>query len=263
MRHGGRWVVALGVLAAAATAGVATVLDSLDSPGPQPEGLASDGTHLWVADFVTGLIYRVDTSLHTVVQTYAAPGPNPEGLAWDGTHLWCADWTTRKIYRLSVGESELGIDRELPTPMPGDVVPHPVGLTWDGESLWLTTWQPYYLFRLNPETGDTLRARRMEGLYPVVAPSPEDLAWDGSHLWITDWYTGEIHRIEPDSLVVTRTIASGGPRSVGLAFHLGYLWNGDTEETSLYRLDVTDGTVPVIPTTWGRVKRLGLAHSPR
>ena len=257
----GRWLMTAGILVTAAAIGVAAVLDTLDAPGPQPEGLASDGTHLWVADFVTGLIYRMDTVAGTVVQTYSAPGPRPEGLAWDGTHLWCADWSTKRIYRLSVGESELEIVHELPTPTPGDIVPKPVGLAWDGEALWLTTWQPFYLFRVDPETGQTLRCRRVQGLYPARDARPEDLTWDGSHLWITDWYTKEIHRVDPDSLVVTRTVPSGGPRSVGLAFHLGHLWNGDTDEGTLYRLDVTDGTVPVLPTTWGRIKQLGLGDS--
>lgn len=233
-------------------------LERLDAPGPQPEGITSDGVHLWVADFQTGRIYRMDTQTGEVVASYPAPGPRPEGLAWDGTHLWNGDWETRLIYRLAVSDSELVIDRELPTPGGG----RPVGLTWDGEALWLTTWSPFYLFRLDPVTGDTLRSRSLQDsddlLYPAVSARPEDLAWDGSQLWITDWFTREVHRVHPESLTVTRTLGSGGPRSVGLAFHFGYLWNGDTGDggvaPALYKLDVTDATVPVRPTTWGSLK---------
>jgi sugar lactone lactonase YvrE len=248
------------------TAG-AIYLERLDAPGPQPEGIASDGVHLWVADFQTARIYRMDTKTGEVVTSYPSPGPHPEGLAWDGTHLWHCDWDTRMIYRLSVSDQALTVEREFPAPMfenpLGELIPaRPVGLAWDGEALWLTTWQPFYLFRLDPVTGDTLKSRSLQDptdpLYPAVSARPEDLAWDGSQLWITDWFTREIHRIHPDSLVVTRTLDSGGPRSVGLTFHFGYLWNGDTGDggaaPALYRLDVTDGTVPVIPTTWGWLK---------
>jgi sugar lactone lactonase YvrE len=266
----GWWAVcALSIAMVAAALAWAMVLERIDAPGPQPEGLASDGTHLWVADFQSGLIYRVDTGAKTVIAAYEAPGPSPEGLAWDGTHLWHCDWDTRMIYRLSVSDSALTVDREFPAPLlltPGGQLnqPRPIGLAWDGAALWLTTWRPFYLVRIDPVSGAVLRSRPFNDpfpLYPTLGPAPEDLAWDGSHLWITDWWTKEIHRLDPASLVVTRTIASGGPKSVGLAFHLGDLWNGDTGMNAvapaLYRLDPSDQS-PVLRTTWGRLKRLGL-----
>jgi sugar lactone lactonase YvrE len=236
----------------------AVYLERLDAPGPQPEGIASDGVHLWVADFQTARIYRMDTQTGEVVTSYPAPGPRPEGLAWDGTHLWHCDWETRLIYRLAVSDSELTIDRTLPTPEGA----RPVGLTWDGEALWLTTWQPFYLHRLDPVSGSILQSRSLQDsddpLYPTASARPEDLAWDGTQLWITDWFTREVHRVHPESLVVTRTLGSGGPRSVGLAFHFGHLYNGDTGgggvAPALYKLDVTDDTVPVRATTWGSLK---------
>jgi streptogramin lyase len=250
-------------LAAGATVAVLAlaplvVLDRMDAPGPQPEGLASDGTHLWVADFQTGLLYEIDTASKTVVRTFDAPGPRPEGLAWDGSRLWCADWEDKKIYLLSVSDTVLVAEREFPSPMGS----RPVGLAWDGEALWLTTWSPFYLFRLDPVTGDTLRSRLLypaEPLYPTLTPQPEDLAWDGTHLWLTDWGTRQIYRVDPDSLVVTETHRSGGPASVGLAFHQGYMWNGDTGERSvtpaLYQLDIRGPVRVVERVTWGGLKR--------
>jgi len=249
--------MAIGVLAFADI----VVSDRMDAPGPQPEGLASDGTHLWVADFITARLYRIDTETKTVVQEYVAPGPRPEGLTWDGSRLWCADWTNKKIYRLEVGETTLVVDREFPVPAEaGDA--KPVGLAWDGEALWLTTWTPYYLFRVDPISGQALVTRMLqapaEPLYPTAGPAPEDLAWDGTHLWITDWYTRKVYRVDPVTLTVTETRDSGGPRSVGLAFHKGYLWNGDTGSTgvdpALYQLDIA-GPMPVQAATWGALKR--------
>lgn len=272
MKRIGRRRMTAGVASIAMAAAVlawATVLDRIDAPGPQPEGMASDGTHLWVADFQTGLIYRMDTATKTVIASYDAPGPDPEGLAWDGTHLWHCDWDTRMIYRLAVSDTALTVEREFPAPMlqdPGGQTrqPRPIGLAWDGSALWLTTWRPFYLLRIDPASGAVLRSRPFNDpfpLYPTRGEAPEDLAWDGTHLWITDWYTREIHRLDPDSLVVTKTISSGGPRSVGLTFHFGDLWNGDTglfsDTPALYRLDA-NAPSPVLRTTWGRLKLLGL-----
>ena len=241
-------VVLLGLAAGARGA------DRIDSPGPQPEGLGSDGTYLYVTDFTTNRVYRFDTDSGDLVSSYPTPGTGPEGLTWDGSHLWTGSWYSRQIYRMAVGDSALTVVQQFAAPLGA----RPVGLAWDGEALWLTTWTPYYLHRLDPATGAATFSRDLdaEPLYPAVSPRPEDLAWDGSQLWITDWFTGEIHRFHPDTLVVNRTLESPGPSSVGLAFHQGYLWNGDTTLDALFRLDITDGSVAVRRVTWGGLKRL-------
>jgi len=237
------------------------VLRRLDAPGPQPEGLASDGVHLWVADFLSGRLYAVETGTGETVGDFAAPAAHPEGLTWDGTHLWCADWDSSRIYRLAVGESTLTVERTLPVPFPAEGA-NPVGLAWDGSALWLTTWRPFYLLRLDPVSGAVLASRNLQSprLYPPpeCCPfllEPEDLAFDGEQLWLTDWDTGLLYRVHPESLEVTETRPAGGTKSVGLAFHGGHLWNGDTEAPpSLFELDVS-GPVPTLPWTWGRLKR--------
>lgn len=254
-------LTAAGLLLAA---GTNDVIRRLDAPGPQPEGLASDGVHLWVADYETGRLYTVETGTGAVARDFEAPGAHPEGLTWDGTHLWCADWDSSAIFRLAVGESTLTVTRRIPVPPPAAGA-NPVGLAWDGSALWLTTWRPFYLLRLDPETGTVLRSRNLQEsprLYPpppgTQSLAPEDLAWDGAQLWITDWDTGLVYRVDPDSLGVTETRPAGGMGSVGLAFHGGHLWNGDTESpTSLYELDI-QGPVPVLRRSWGSLKGMFL-----
>jgi len=232
--------------------GSASYLDRIPAPGPKPEGLASDGTSLWLADFDTNRIYRIDPLHPETVVSFPAPGAGPEGLAWDGTHLWAGSWYARKIYRLAVSDTALTVVRSFDPPSGA----RPVGLAWDGTQLWHTTWNPKALHRLDPMTGEVLFTRAIPGdpaLYPAGSGvyGPEDLAWDGTGLWITDWYGGKVFRLDPQTLAITHTVPSGGRRSVGLAFHQGFLWNGDTEEAALFRLDVT----PVEPMSWGRVKR--------
>ena len=247
------------ILAAAAVFAAGTWLDRIPSPGPQPEGMASDGTYLYVADFLDASISRIDPAAPAAAVSFRSPGPHPEGLAWDGTHLWSADWETRRIYRHQVSDTALTVDFFFDAPRP-ETSTRPVGLTWDGSALWLTTWYPGMLYRLDPATGAVLVSRRVEDLYPrdpepiSYSYAPEDLAWDGTHLWVTDWYTPKIFRIEPTTFEVASTTPSPARGSVGLAFHRGYLWNGSTEERALYRLEVTDGT-PTRRVTWGRLKQ--------
>jgi sugar lactone lactonase YvrE len=189
--------------------------------------------------------------------SYPAPGPHPEGLAWDGTHLWSADWETRKIYRHAVTDSGITVVGFFDAPRPESGT-RPVGLTWDGSALWLTTWYPVMLYRLDPMDGAVLYSRSVVGLYALppfpTSYAPEDLAWDGSHLWLTDWFTPRIFELDPTTLAVLDSLDCPGHASVGLTFHQGHLWNGDTGDRALYRLEVTGGT-PTRPITWGRLKR--------
>ncbi len=248
----------LGVVTATALVlGMGLWLDRIPSPGPQPEGIASDGTFIWVADFIDGTISRIDPAAPDRPLVFASPGPHPEGLTWDGSHLWSADWETRRIYRHAVSDTAIPVVSSFDSPRPESWT-RPVGLTWDGSALWLTTWYPFMLYRLDPTDGHVLASRDIAGLYPPLPPfgtyAPEDLAWDGAHLWITDWYTAGIHRFDPVTYELLESVDSPGPRSVGLTFHLGFLWNGDTEEQALYRLEVTGGTA-TRRVTWGGLKR--------
>lgn len=244
-------VLALVLAAALFAAGV--WLERIPSPGPQPEGIASDGTYIYVADFLDATISRVDPAAPSATVEFPSPGPHPEGLAWDGTYLWSADWETRRIYRHQVSDTALSVVFSFDAPRPQSTT-RPVGLTWDGTALWLTTWYPFMLYRLDPASGAVLFSRSVTGLYPPnVNYAPEDLAWGGTHLWITDWYSGKIYELDPTTFELLQTIPSPGPNSVGLTFHRSSLWNGDTEEDALFRLEITDGT-PTRRLTWGQLK---------
>lgn len=76
-----------------------TVVDSIQTIGLQPQGIAWDGQYLYYAMDLNGsepnqnLIYVVNPITHDTVRTIPMPEPpnvdsNPRGLAWDGRYLW-------------------------------------------------------------------------------------------------------------------------------------------------------------------------------
>ena len=111
------------------------VIDSFDSPGSAPRGLAFDGTYLWNADSSNDKIYKLDTS-GNVINSFDSPGFAPDGLAFDGTYLWNADrwsdpnWMREggKIYKLDTSGNVINSFDP-----PGTI---PRGLAFDGTYLW-------------------------------------------------------------------------------------------------------------------------------
>ena len=87
----GASVALCGLFSAAVPLWAATgdVISSFSAPGTAPQGLAWDGTNLWLADKTTDLIYELTTT-GTVLSTFAAPCGNPTGLTFDGTNFWVA-----------------------------------------------------------------------------------------------------------------------------------------------------------------------------
>jgi YVTN family beta-propeller protein len=58
--------------------------------GESPEGVSSDGTHVWVANFDDGTVTELDASDGSVVQTVTCEG-DPLSISSDGTHVWTSD----------------------------------------------------------------------------------------------------------------------------------------------------------------------------
>ena len=79
------------------------IVSSFASPGPSPQGLAWDGTHLWLADDSTDTIYKINPLDGFVDFSFSSPGLEPKGLTYEGTYLWNIDNNSLSFPRFCVG----------------------------------------------------------------------------------------------------------------------------------------------------------------
>jgi len=213
------------------------VLRSFDIPGSYPTGMTFDGTHLWLADYQTDLLYCIDPSSGKVVRTIPAPAYWPEGLAWDGEALWNADVKggiplsenyAGKIYRIDPQSGTVLKTIQAPSSTPR-------GLTWDGTYLWCVDNRSDEVIQFSPDDGTTIRS------FKSPASDPRGITYDGKYLWISDRIKDEIYMVDPETGSVVIITDAPGAFSRGLSFDGNSIWAADFQEDKIYQLKIRDG----------------------
>lgn len=207
----------------------------LSSPGPSPRGLASDGTHLWLADDQTNTIYKLDSATGAVLSSFSATGFQPRGLTWDGTHLWSLDNATQKIYELDPRSGSVISTIDAPVVQATGAAREVAGLAWDGTHLWsgcVAGWSSK-MYQLDPKDGSVKRSYFTKGF-------PRALATDGTFLWsATDnggMRSGLIYKYKLSDGSYVSQIDAPGRFPVALVFDGQWLWYADGETRAIYRL---------------------------
>jgi hypothetical protein len=185
--------------------GTGDVVNSFNSPGFWPTGLAWDGTYLWVVDFVDihDKIYKLDPSNGSVVSSVDSPDGlwSGQGLAWDGTYLLYAGEDPNgpgfKIYKINPSNGNIMSSFDSPSDSPS-------GLAWDGTYLWNADYSDYKIYKLNPSDGSIVSS------FDSPGERPHGLAWDGTYLWNSDYSAERVFKIDPNTGKVVTSFRSPG-----------------------------------------------------
>jgi transglutaminase-like putative cysteine protease/DNA-binding beta-propeller fold protein YncE len=214
--------LALPVVRAADDGGL--VVRTMKLPTSTPGDLAWDGEALWLADWDSGELLRLDPGHGAVLDRVAAPCYRPRGLAWDGDRLYVCDEFEGRIY---VYDPRSGVTvTDYATPNAAGL-----GLAWDGDALWLADNGEHDLYRLIPSDGTALT------YFDAPRGEPGGLAFDGTYLWVAHRYNDRVYAVDPKSGTVITGFDSPGPYPCGLAAGPdGRLWLADFEEGLLYLL---------------------------
>ena len=160
--------------------------------GDQPTGIASDGEHIWVANFGSDTASRIDRTTGAV--TSFPVGDGPWGVAYDGTYVWVTNSNANTVSRL---DPATGAATTFPT---GG---RPFGIAFDGTSMWIANNADDTVSRMNRTTGtrDTF----------AVGNSPIGVAFDGTNVWLTNNDDGTVSRVDRSSGGVTATATVTAP----------------------------------------------------
>ena len=200
---------------------------SFDAPCKYPTGLATDGRHLFVLDWMEAQVHEISPAdgpgAPGLVRSFAAPALRPQGLTWGDGRLFVSDDRSGSVYALN---PDTGIV-DWSFVAPGE---QPTGLAYVGDSLFLLERKGGQLYKLNPADGTILN------YLPAPNATCTALAYDGRYLWSADRVRDELYMIEPATGSVLGIVAAPGPYAAGLACLDGYLWNVDFQTRKVYQL---------------------------
>ena len=198
---------------------VGQVVHTIMAPPDGVQGIAWDGSHLWVA---WGNLYRLDPQSGNVSAQIPSPADDIQGITWDGSHLWVTSYQTNRIYQLNASTGEVVTS----FPAPADKAR---GLAWDGQNLWHTN-EHGTLYRISP-SGQVLETIQGFDGGPL-------LAWDGQNLWLGG---SPVRRFNLLQRTETMLFPSPATWSKGIAWDGSHIWCAGFSDRTIYRVNVTPG----------------------
>ncbi len=206
------------------------VVSSFPLPGKFCTGLTFDGNYLWVTDYKTDKIYKIDPASGAVLHQIPSPGFWPMGLAWDGKYLWNVDRKQKKIFKIDSRDGTVLTTIDAPSEFPE-------GLTWHSNTLWVGDDRENSIIKIDLSDGTAVK--KFDG----PAKSVNGLTSDGQYIWSSDRNLDEIYMINPESGEVVIIIDSPGHYSRDLAWDGNFLWNVDYQNDSVYKIIRHDNEV--------------------
>ena len=145
-----------------------------------PTGMWSNGTTLWVADWVDDKLYsyHVSTRARDFTREFdslrAAGNQSPTGLWSDGTTMWVADNEDGKLYAYSLTTRTRDASKDFDTlTVAGNS--QPAGLWSDGTTMWVGDYQDVKLFAYDLRTRARSPAQDFDTLNQYENDTPRGL----------------------------------------------------------------------------------------
>ena len=193
-----------------------------------PNGVAFDGSYIWVANFGSNTVSKIDPTDNSV--THIAVGNNPFGVAFDGTNIWVTNFgsdTMSKINPTTNNVTKIVTSQTKPE-----------GVAFDGTHLWVTSSQgsPSVLKITLAGTGVASVSTAQNGATGV--------AFDGINIWVTNQNSHTVSKIEPNTNTETGIFSLGvGANPTGVAFDGTNIWVANTGLDSVSKIDPNTNNV--------------------
>ncbi len=211
--------------------------------GSYPECVAFDGTNIWVANSNSNTVTKLKASDGSTVGTYAA-GTSPLGVTFDGTYIWVTNFNTGKITKLKASDGTQAAGS--PYTAGGSAL---ISFTaYDGANVWVVYRSSSSVTKMRGSDGSVL------GTYSVGA-SHEGIAFDGTNIWVSNSTSNTVTKLKASdgSLVGTYTT---GNNPQGVAFDGTNIWVSNYNDNTITKLKASDGSLVGTYTTGTNPKEI-------
>ncbi|MGD0279663.1 MAG: YncE family protein [Smithella sp.] len=202
--------------------------------GNDPDGIAFDGTNMWVVNYTPATVTEIRASDGVILQTIpvgTSGVSNPRLVAYDNVsnYIWVAVCSDNKVIKIDPATGNIVGDYDVPG--------FPYAIVFDGTYMWVTQGDLNTVAKIRTSDG-TILATYNAGV------APNGITFDGTYIWITDQvYTGSPPFPMTTVCTVTQIRASDGvvigthqvgERPQWVASGGGYIWvtNGSDNTVS-------------------------------
>ena len=173
--------------------------DTLDAAANTwPQGIWSDGTTIWVADYLDEKIYAYDMATRTRVPgkdfdtLKANRNLGPAGIWSDGETMWVVDWFDEKIYAYDMATKERVSGKDFDTLEAAENT-WPGGIWSDGETMWVVDWFDEKIYAYDMATKARVSGKDFNSLKAARNVSPEGVWSDGKTMWVADSQNDKVY----------------------------------------------------------------------
>lgn len=244
-----------------------------------PQGMTTDGTYLYVADYLNNVIRKIDPATQAVStfagSTTGAPGSTdgtgtaalffrPYDITNDGTNLYVTDYnncTVRKIVIATAAVTTLAGTVGVCSPLTDGtgtaaVFANPQGITTDGTSLFVTENTTVRKINIATQAVSTFAGTGSVGHVDAVGTlasfnNLEGITTDGTSLFVVDRYYQDIRKI----VIATAAVSSLAGNYTNITTATSTDGTGISATFYLPIGITTDGTNLYVMEYWGDVVR--------
>jgi DNA-binding beta-propeller fold protein YncE len=194
--------------------------------GDGPDGIAVDGTTVWVSNSRGGTLTRLSTKTNTQIGERIPVGANPDEVEASNGVVWVANTDGDTVTRWEDGEQKTFT-----------VGAGPEGLSLGDGFLWAANGDGDSVSRIDLGSGE---------VQPPIAVGRKPIGiYAGERfVWVTNSFSNSVTRLDPSSGAVVDTIEDVGKNIRAVTEAFGFAWVSSADENGMVmRLDPDTGKV--------------------
>ena len=176
--------------------GSVTVIDPTDnstvtslSVGTTPEGMASDGTQIFVANFSDDTVSVYDRSASFASETVINVGTEPYEVMYSGRYVYVSNSGSADVTVIDPSDNSV-----VDTVTVGDT---PQAMTFDGKYVYVANWRDATLSIVNPTDGHAVVKTMSVGTGGSVSQTA-DVLFDGTNLYVVNYRDDQARKLLPE-----------------------------------------------------------------
>ena len=173
--------------------------DGLQSAGNSgPQGIWSDGTTMWVADWIHGKIFAYDLTTKAWVPgrdfntLLTALNVAPRDIWSDGETMWVADSFLEKIYAYDLATKAWVPSKDFDSLIAAGNT-WPQGIWSDGTTMWAADFIEEKIYAYDLATKARVPGKDFDTLKASGNISPQGIWSDGTTMWVADSYYDKVY----------------------------------------------------------------------